>query len=1038
MKYYLLPLLLITLSQSLRAQTNVSGYILSNTTWTLANSPYIVTGNILVNNGVTLTIEPGVTVQLDTTKSLQIDGELIAVGNAQNRITFTATDTTPARGSWGRIQFSPNSTDAVFDTSGNYISGSILKYCDIRYGGGVPGDVTVYCDTSAPYFSNCRISDCLKHAVYFVNAVGRVDSSSIRNCGGTAISYVSPVAANLIVINDTLEDNGGGIIRSANGSFTNTIVRDCIFTNSGKALVVGSSTNTIISDNVFTANLDAIQGGLGANVNIVGNIFIGQTNSVIGSSACSSHYNLYTLTATNLTIIDNHIENNKGAIYVVASYCVIQGNIFRNNQFDNEIPCSCGGQNCGPGNCFCEYTLIKTFNARGAILNNVFDGNTNTQTHLYSKHFISISGVWEIANNLFNNNSPSDIYCNGKANICSNKFLSNSGKTISCYGSMAGAFIHDNEFTNNSDDGSIVSVSNNSVISNNEFRGNSCTGATIISITAGSPLVRNNRFISNLNFSCPIISITASSNANIHNNDFLDNSGLSGLRISGNTLLSIIEQNNFVNPDIQYEIENQIPFGPGANFNISNNYWGTTDTAHIDSVIKDYFDDANLSVALYLPVLTAPAFVDTNASCTSVVCSLSVSGTVVNASCYGGGNGSINITVSNGTIPYSYVWSNGGTGEDRSNLISGNYTITVIDANFCSATKSFSISQPSSPVAVVSGVVSNANCNTGGTINIAAGGGTSPYTYNWGSSIITQNRTGLNPGNYSVTVKDNNNCTATQSFTVGQDAGPIISRVVTNASCHNGCDGSINVSVTGIAPFTYNWGNGLGASEDTSGLCAGTYNVTVADSNNCGIATSFTIISPAALVASASITNNVSCFGFSDGAATATANGGTSPYSFLWSNGQTAATATGLSAGVYAVTSTDSVGCTASASVTIPDGYNVFAGAIGGAITAGINQSTTYIVSANPNYSYDWNTLNGIILSGQGTNSIEVAWTSAGTGLVELIAQEQGCSDTVSKSVTITDTTQNCSALFYLYPDTIPHSYFVINTASGIPQLSYS
>jgi len=99
MKYYLLPLLLITLSQSLRAQTNVSGYILSNTTWTLANSPYIVTGNILVNNGVTLTIEPGVTVQLDTTKSLQIDGELIAVGNAQNRITFTATDTTPARGS---------------------------------------------------------------------------------------------------------------------------------------------------------------------------------------------------------------------------------------------------------------------------------------------------------------------------------------------------------------------------------------------------------------------------------------------------------------------------------------------------------------------------------------------------------------------------------------------------------------------------------------------------------------------------------------------------------------------------------------------------------------------------------------------------------------------------------------------------------------------------------------------------------------------------------------------------------------------------
>lgn len=75
-------LLLISYANSGNTQTNVSGYILSNTTWTLAGSPYIVTGNTLVNNGVTLTIEPGVVVKFDSTKALQINGTLVANNHA--------------------------------------------------------------------------------------------------------------------------------------------------------------------------------------------------------------------------------------------------------------------------------------------------------------------------------------------------------------------------------------------------------------------------------------------------------------------------------------------------------------------------------------------------------------------------------------------------------------------------------------------------------------------------------------------------------------------------------------------------------------------------------------------------------------------------------------------------------------------------------------------------------------------------------------------------------------------------------------------
>src|SRR5688572_25715251 len=99
-KSWTIVVLLITIASTLNAQTNVSGLISTNTTWTPAGSPYIVKGNTLVFNGVTLTIEPGVVVQFDTTKTMQIDGELIAIGTAQERITFTASDPTPAHGSW--------------------------------------------------------------------------------------------------------------------------------------------------------------------------------------------------------------------------------------------------------------------------------------------------------------------------------------------------------------------------------------------------------------------------------------------------------------------------------------------------------------------------------------------------------------------------------------------------------------------------------------------------------------------------------------------------------------------------------------------------------------------------------------------------------------------------------------------------------------------------------------------------------------------------------------------------------------------------
>jgi hypothetical protein len=176
----LVLLLLLSITILVNAQTNVSGFILADTIWTTGGSPYIVIGNTLVVNGVTLTIEPGVVVKFDDSTVLQIDGELIAIGTATNRITFTSNQTNPHAGDWGKIHFSDTCVSAVFDTSGNYVSGCIMKYCDVLYGGGI-GFGEIHIVNSSPYFSHCNISNSSKAGIYSVNSIYLIDSSTIKN-----------------------------------------------------------------------------------------------------------------------------------------------------------------------------------------------------------------------------------------------------------------------------------------------------------------------------------------------------------------------------------------------------------------------------------------------------------------------------------------------------------------------------------------------------------------------------------------------------------------------------------------------------------------------------------------------------------------------------------------------------------------------------------------------------------------------------------------------------------------------------------------
>ncbi|RYY89939.1 MAG: hypothetical protein EOO15_04660, partial [Chitinophagaceae bacterium] len=315
-----------------------------------------------------------------------------------------------------------------------------------------------------------------------------------------------------------------------------------------------------------------------------------------------------------------------------------------------------------------------------------------------------------------------------------------------------------------------------------------------------------------------------------------------------------------------------------------------------------------------------------NIGCTGVVSGIQVSqpsapvsGTTVvtNVSCFGGSNGAINLTPTGGTSPYTFQWNNGAVTEDRTGLVAANdYSVIITDANGCTGSVSgIVVAQPSAPVSGTT-VVTTVSCFGGsnGAINLTPAGGTSPYTFNWGGGVFTEDRTGLAAGTYSVTITDNNGCTAVVSgIQVGQPSAPVSgSTVVTTVACFGGSNGAINLTPAGgTAPYTFNWGGGV-TSEDRTGLVAGSYTVIITDNIGCtAVVSGIQVSQPSAPVSGTTVVTNVSCFDGSNGAINLTPAGGTSPYTFQWNNGAPTEDRTGLAAGSYTVIITDDIGCTA-------------------------------------------------------------------------------------------------------------------------------
>ncbi len=356
--------------------------------------------------------------------------------------------------------------------------------------------------------------------------------------------------------------------------------------------------------------------------------------------------------------------------------------------------------------------------------------------------------------------------------------------------------------------------------------------------------------------------------------------------------------------------------------------------------------------------------------------SLSVTASATDLSCNEVGSGQITATGTSSSVLGGYtLWTVNGdsittvistTTETFTGLDAGEYAVFVADAGNCFSAATVTVSEPSE-LMVSASTVADVTCNgdSDGQATATPAGGTagSGYSYMWSNNESTANATSLTAGNATVTVYDGNGCMTTESVVVGEPTAVSMNTSSDDISCNGLMDGSIDVIASGggVGGYIVSWDNGLSNGANQTNLGAATYGITVTDGNNCSATGTATIADPTALSVSLTATEDFVCFGETNGAATASATGGTGSISYTWTdNGSTNNTNNTLAPGSHGVTVTDANGCSATSnSIVVTEGSSAVQVNVTGTnetcISCDDGTATANASGGTSPYTYGWN-----------------------------------------------------------------------------------
>lgn len=371
-----------------------------------------------------------------------------------------------------------------------------------------------------------------------------------------------------------------------------------------------------------------------------------------------------------------------------------------------------------------------------------------------------------------------------------------------------------------------------------------------------------------------------------------------------------------------------------------------------------------------------------------------------NVTCFGACDGFATATVVGGSAPYAYLWNPTSTaGASVNNMCAANYTVTVTDANGCTASTTANITEPFPLIATITST--NVSCfgACDATANAVYTGGTGPYTFLWTPTFATTpNIASICDGVHDLAVTDGNGCIATASVVITQPTILAVSTTTTNSSCGN-ADGSACAAITGgVPPFSYSWNDpSTQTTICASNINAGVYTISVTDNNGCSITGVANVNDNTAPVVTIPTSANVTCAGAANGSAQSSAVGGIIPYSIVWTpTGQTTAFISGLSGGIYSVTYTDSIGCIGTTSVTINEPAPLVSGILASSnVSCFLACDGTASVGAGGGtapYTYLWNTTP--------VQTTVVATGLCAAGYTVTITDANGCTSTSSVNIT--------------------------------------